>query len=115
MTAFESQGSALKCTVTTNVKAHESEIAFCVGEISKIEEHILDLKKEHSELVRFQADGEQQNLLLETFCQNCDLKLFWGHIDLVVQVAGLQHRLEGQSRTQNFMSFESGQLAEQLH
>ena len=62
MIDFESQSSDLKFALTNNMKTWETKTAFCVGQISKIEEHILHLENKHSKMVQFQADGEQNNL-----------------------------------------------------
>ena len=45
VTLMESQSSDLKFSTNTNLKAQAAKLGFCVDEIKKIEDHILDLEK----------------------------------------------------------------------
>ena len=43
------------------MKVHVTKLEFCVAELKKIEEHILDLEKKNDEIVAFQTDGLGQH------------------------------------------------------
>ena len=60
VTFLESQSSDLKFWVNTNLKAQGTKLGFCVDEIKKIEDHILDLENKNAErqMVKSGMPGE---------------------------------------------------------
>ena len=62
VTLLESQSSDLKFSVNTDLKAQGTKLGFCVDEIKKIEDHILDLEKKNVEMVVLQMEGDHRNL-----------------------------------------------------
>ena len=62
VTLRESRSSDLKFSMITHMKAQGTNLEFCLAEIKKIEEHILDLETKNVEIVAFQTDGERRHL-----------------------------------------------------
>ena len=115
VTLLESQSSDLKFSVNANLKAQGTKLEFCVAEIKKIEEHILDLENKNAEIVAFQTDGEHRHLEIRQHVSELCYQASLDNADLAAQVAGLQQKLKGQTKPQNTLAAQFGEMAEQYY
>ena len=86
-------------------------MGFCVEEIKKIEDHILDLEKKNSEMVVFQAAAESRNLETRQRLSELRFQATLDSADLATQVANLQQKLEDQAETQRMLAAQLGEMA----
>ena len=115
VTLLESQSSDLKFSVNTNLKAQGTKLGFCVEEIRKIVEHILDLEKKNAEMVAFQAAGESRNLETRQRLSELRFQAPLDNADLAAQVASLQQKMEDQIKTQNMLAARMGDMADHCY
>ena len=83
---LESQSSDLKFSVNTNLKAQGTKLGFCVDEIKKIEDHILELEKKNAEMVVLQTEGDRRNLEIRQHVSELRYQASLDNADLATQV-----------------------------
>ena len=115
VTFLESQSSDLKFSVNTNLKAQETQLGFCVDEIKKIEDHVLDLENKNAKMVVLQTEGDHRNLEIRQHVSELRYQAPLDNADLAAQVASLQQKLEDQAKTQNMLAIQLGEMAEHCY
>ena len=94
------------------MKAQGTKLEFCVAEIKKIEEHILDLEKKNAESFAFQPDGERRHLENQQHVYELCYQAPLDNADLAAQVVGLHQKLEDQTQTQNMLATRMREMAQ---